>query len=148
MPSYLNTEPELGDGESILQKYPAEVYLVERKGADGGDSTFRFHAPARDPVTFDSEERARLFADLYTVVDGFRIEGIGERGIPVNVATADTAAVAAYMYAKWGSTPTHISQTIGSDRESVLEFLERISTRAERMIGEWNDAEMPPGEVG
>ena len=148
MPSYLNTEPELDDSESILQKYPAEVYLVERKDADGEDPTIRFHAPARDPVTFDSEERARLFADLYTVVDGFRIEGIGERGIPVNVATADTAAVAAYMYAKWGSTPTQISQTIGSDRQTVLEFLERISTRAERMIDESSEAETTPGEVG
>ena len=135
MSSYLNTEPELGDGESILREYPAEVYVIERHG-DGGEPTYEFHAPAREPMTFEDEERALLFADLYTVVDGFRIEGTGDRGIPVNVATADSAAVAAYMYAAWGSTPTQITQTTDADRQTVLKYIDQISTRAADQLEE------------
>ena len=138
MPSYLNTEPELDENESIYQQYPAEVYLVEREDPETGESTFQFHAPARDHVTFDDEERATLFAELYTVLDGFRIEGIGERGIPVNVATSGTPAVTAYMYAAWGEMPTQISQTIEGDRETVLNYLDKISSEAEELLDGWD----------
>lgn len=133
MVSYLNTDPDLGEHESILREYPAEVFLVERVHPEEG-RTFRFHAPVRDPVTFEDEDRARLFADLYTAVDGFRIEGVGEGGIPVNVATSGTAAVAAYMYAAWGRTPTQIAQTIDSNRQNVLEYFERIKRQAEEPV--------------
>ena len=136
MPSYLNTEPELDDGDSILQRYPAEVYVIERAGSDEGESTYQFYAPAREPVTFDDEERARLFAELYTVVDGFRIDGTGERGIPVNVATFGSAAIATYMFSAWGSTPTQITQTIDADRQTVLAYFDRISERAEELLEE------------
>lgn len=149
MPSYLNTEPDLDEHESILEEYPAEIYLVERNDPAEDGSTYRFHAPAREAVTFDDEERARLFADLYTVLDGFRIrDDVGERGIPVNVATAETAAIAAYMYSAWGSSPTEIAQTIEGTRETVLEYLEAIRKEAESTREGRTDPETPPGELG
>lgn len=149
MPSYLNTEPELDEHESILAEYPAESYLVERTHPDEGGPTYKFHAPARDPVTFSDEQRARLFADLYTVVDGFRIkEDVGERGIPVNVATSETAAIAAYMYSAWESSPTQIAQTIEGNRETVLEYFEQIRAEAAELTQEKTDGETSPGELG
>ena len=147
MPSYLNTTPDLDENESILEQYPAETYVIERGDPDGGDSTFRFHAPARDPVEFDDAERALLFAELYTVVDGFRINGTGERGIPVSVAISSPAAISAYMYAAWGSTPTQISQTINSDRQTVLNHLDQINDKAEELLEEWDETDAPPGEI-
>ncbi|MDR5672112.1 hypothetical protein RH858_02945 [Halalkaliarchaeum sp. AArc-GB] len=135
MTSYLNTDPDLDEYESILREYPADVFLVERDHPEEGRS-FRFHAPVREAVTFADEDRARLFADLYTAVDGFRIGGVGEGGIPVNVAVAGTAEIAAYMYAAWGQTPTQIAQTLDSNRQNVLEYFERVNDRAEKVIAE------------
>lgn len=146
MSSYLNTEPDLDEHESILQSYPAESYLIVREDPDEG-SSFRFYAPAREPITFEDEERARLFADLYIVVDGFRVKkGVGEKGIPVNVATGGAPAIAAYMFAAWESTPTQIAQTIDANRQTVLGFIEQIHNKAEEIIDEAEESETPPGE--
>lgn len=143
MSSYLNTDPDLGEHESILESYPAESYLVVRDDPEEG-RTFQFHAPAREPITFDEEERARLFADLYIVVDGFRVkEGVGEKGIPVNVATGGGKAIAAYMYAAWGSTPSQIAQIIDANRQTVLDFIEQVRADAERIIEDMEGAETP-----
>lgn len=148
MPSYLNTEPELGEGESILRRYPAEVYLIEDRSSDGDDVSVRFHAPAREQVTFENEDRALLFADLYTALDGFRISGTGDRGVPLNVATSGNSAIAAYMYAAWGSSPTQIAQSIDTDRQTVLGYFEAIRNRAEDVIEAWDESQTPAGELG
>lgn len=148
MSSYLNTEPELDDNESILESYPAESYLILRDDPDEGRS-YRFHAPAREPIAFDDEERARLFADLYLVVDGFRVKkGVGEKGIPVNVAASGPPAIAAYMYAAWESTPTEIAQTLSADRQTVLDFIEQITDDAAQIIEDTDEPETLPGELG
>ncbi|MFB6133376.1 MAG: hypothetical protein ABEJ55_00110, partial [Halanaeroarchaeum sp.] len=84
MPSYLNTEPDLGEHDSIVEEYPSETYLVRKDDPESALTTFRFHTPARPTIDFDDEERARRFADLYLALGGFRIkEGVGPNGIPV-----------------------------------------------------------------
>jgi predicted regulator of amino acid metabolism with ACT domain len=50
------------------------------------------------------------------------------------------------MYAAWESTPTQIAQTIDSNRQTVLGFIEQIHNKAEDIIDEAEDAETPPGE--
>lgn len=148
MSSYLNTEPDLDDHESILESYPAECYLVVNEDPDVGPN-FRFHAPARKPITFEDEDRARLFAELYIVTDGFRIkEGVGERGIPVNIATSKSPAIAAYMYAAWGSTPSEIARRINADRETVLSYIGEIRTKADKIVEGTEEPDTVPGELG
>ncbi|MFB6132522.1 MAG: hypothetical protein ABEJ44_03855 [Halanaeroarchaeum sp.] len=103
MPSYLNTEPDLDVHEEIIEEYPSESYLVRSDDPAVAMPTFRFHTPARPIIEFDDEERARLFADLYLALGGFRIkEGVGPNGIPVTVATSGKAAIASYMFSVWG----------------------------------------------
>lgn len=148
MSSYLNTEPDLDETETIIESYPAESYLVLRDDPENGQ-TYRFFAPAREAKTFKDEERARLFADLYLVVDGFRVkDGVGEKGIPVNVAASGKPAIAAYMYAVWGSTPTHIAQKIDTNRQTVLDYIEQIRQTAAGVIEDTSEPETPPGELG
>ena len=145
MPSYLDTEPDLGEHESIAAKYPAESYLVRRDDPEGDDPTFRFVTPARQPLEFDDETRAELFADLFTALGGFRIkEGLGEYGIPVTVAAAGKPAIASYMYAVWGQSATKIAATLKLDRETVIQYFDRIRARAEEAKERVDDSDSPP----
>ena len=149
MPSYLNTEPDLDEHESIHETYPSESYLVKRDDPEGSVPTFRFHTPARPIIEFDDEERARLFADLYLALGGFRIKaGVGPNGIPVTVAAAGKAAIASYMYAVWGKTPTEIATTLEQDRNRILGYFDQIRSRADDVIAEADEADSPPGEAG
>lgn len=149
MPSYLDTEPDLDEGETIVEAYPAESYLVRREDPDGGDPTFRFVTPARQPVEFDEETRATLFGDLFTALGGFRIKkGVGEYGIPVTVAAAGKPAIASYMYAVWGQSATKIASTLKLDRETVVQYFDRIRSRAEEEKEQADDSDgPPPGEA-
>jgi len=145
MPTYLDTEPDLGDHESIAAEYPAESYLVRRDDPETEASSFRFVTPAREPIEFDDETRATLFADLFTALGGFRIkEGLGEYGIPVTVAAAGKPAIASYMYAVWGQSATKIASTLKLDRESVIQYFERIRSRAEEAKSRSDESDSPP----
>ena len=149
MPSYLNTEPDLDEHESILEEYPSESYLVRRDDPEGSVPTVQFHTPARPIIEFDDEDRARLFADLYLALGGFRIkEGVGPNGVPVTVASSGKSAIASYMYSAWGKTPTEIAKTLEQDRERVLDHFEQIRSRADDVVAEADDADSPPGEAG
>lgn len=145
MPSYLDTEPDLGENESIAATYPAESYLVRWDDPEGGDPTFRFETPAREPIEFDDETRATLFADLFTALGGFRIsEGLGEYGIPVTVAAAGKPAIASYMYAVWEQSATTIASTLKLDRETVIQYFDRIRSRAEEAKERADESDSPP----
>ncbi|MFB6113514.1 MAG: hypothetical protein ABEJ58_05360 [Halodesulfurarchaeum sp.] len=148
MPKYLDTEPDLGEHESIAAEYPAETYLVRQEEPEGSGATFRFETPAREPIEFGDETRATLFADLYTALGGIRIgEGVGEYGIPVQVAAAGKAAIASYMYAVWEQSATQIAGTLDVDRETVIRYFERIRARAEDEKEQYEGSETPPGEA-
>ena len=145
MPGYLDTEPDLGEHESIFAEYPSESYLVERDDPDTEGATFRFVTPAREPIEFDDETRATLFADLYTALGGFRIkEGLGEYGIPVTVAAAGKPAIASYMYAVWEQSATQIASTLKLDREAVIQYFDRIRARAAEEKERADDSDSPP----
>ncbi|UWG48826.1 Uncharacterized protein HSRCO_2564 [Halanaeroarchaeum sp. HSR-CO] len=149
MPSYLNTEPDLDENESIVEEYPSESYLVRRDDPEGSVPTFTFHTPARPIIEFDDEDRARLFADLYLALGGFRIkEGVGPNGIPVTVASSGKAGIASYMYSVWGKTPTEIANTLEQDRNRVLGYFDQIRSRADDVIEAADEAASPPGEAG
>ncbi|MGM0399093.1 MAG: hypothetical protein ACQEQY_08900 [Halobacteriota archaeon] len=149
MPSYLNTEPDLDEHESIVEEYPSESYLVRRDDPEGSVPTFKFHTPARPIIEFDDEDRARLFAALYLALGGFRIkEGVGPNGIPVTVAASGKAGIASYMYSVWGKTPTEIANTLEQDRNRVLGYFDQIRSRAEDVIEAADEAASPPGEAG
>ena len=149
MTSYLNTEPDLDEHEVIVEEYPSESYLVRKDDPQGSVPTFQFHTPARPIIEFDDEDRARLFADLYLALGGFRIKaGVGPNGVPVTVATSGKAAIASYMYSAWGETPTEIASTLEEDRNRILRYFEQIHSRAEDVIEESDDAGSPPGEAG
>lgn len=145
MPSYLDTEPDLGEHESIAAAYPAESYLVASEDPETGNRTFRFETPAREPIEFDDETRATLFADLFAALGGFRIkEGLGEYGIPVTVAAAGKPAIASYMYAVWGQSATKIASTLKLDRETVIQYFDRIRSRAGDARERSDESDSPP----
>ena len=145
MPSYLDTEPDLGEHETMAAEYPAESYLVREEDPETGDASFRFVTPAREPIEFDDETRARLFGDLFTALGGFRIkEGLGEYGIPVTVAAAGKPAIASYMYAVWGQSATKIASTLKLDRETVIQYFDRIRSRAEEQKSRHDESDSPP----
>jgi hypothetical protein len=132
---YLDAVPELDEYEEIVEEYPHDTYLIRRDDPDAEGTTWRFETLARDPIEFDDEKRARLFADLFLSLGGFRIKkGVGERGIPLAVASEGKPAIAAYVYAVWEMPPWEIAKSLGLGRETVINAFEQIHRQGQEVI--------------
>ncbi len=114
---------------------------------DRGDERplYRFDAPLYTPKDSDntpeweSPELAKLYADTYVAVGGFREEKTGRRGIPPEVERDGREAVVAYLTTQDGMSTEWISTFYGLDRERIYEYRSRIRARAEEQIEDDNE---------
>ena len=82
--------------------------------------------------SFESEGRARLYADIQTVVGGFREEKTGERGVPPTVARAfDENLLMAYHVATPSMGVTWTARAFGIDESEVRSAVATVRDRAE-----------------
>ena len=134
--SFEKTADELGevlenleaDTEETVAEYDHSTAIVR-------DTDGRFHyvnAMDERVKSFHSEERARLYADVQTVVGGFREEKTGERGVPPAVARAfDENLLMAYHVATPSMGTTWTARAFGVDESEVRSAVDLIRERAE-----------------
>lgn len=91
---------------------------------------FRVESPMNPTQTFADEKRARLWATLSAALDGFRVEEVGTRGVPFEVADAGRPELATYLYADWGDSTRHIARRMEVDRETVWTYFNRVRRKA------------------
>ena len=83
--------------------------------------------------SFHSEDRARLYADIQSVVGGFREEKTGERGVPPAVARAfDENLLMAYHVATPTMGVSWTARAFGTDEAEVRSAVGVVRDRAEK----------------
>lgn len=86
--------------------------------------------------SFESEDRARLYADIQTVTGGFREEKTGERGVPPAVARSlDENLLMAYHVATPSMGVTWTARAFGVKEGTVRSAVGVIRDRAEERRG-------------
>ncbi len=120
------TDPE----ETTVESYVLNVRIVERAGPDD-EQRYRFEAPAHVDVQFDDLETARLYADVFFDVNGFREEGTGEHGVPPAIFQGGKDTLAAYLLTRPGIDVNWVASFLGVDRAKAERYVSWVGERAE-----------------
>lgn len=115
------------DGETV-EAYGHGTAVIRD---DGGRYHYR-NAMGDRVKSFDSADRARLYADIQTVTGGFREEKTGERGVPPAVARSlDENLLMAYHVATPSMGVTWTARSFDVDESTVRSAVGVIRDRAE-----------------
>lgn len=87
------------ESDEIVEEYPHDCRIVREERERGAD-LYHFMGPLGQIKSFENVDKARLFADVYEVVGGFREGKTGERGAPPAVAQSPENVQIAYYVAQ------------------------------------------------
>lgn len=118
--------------ETTVESYVMDVRIVKRAGP-GDDPRYRFEAPAHADVVFDDAETARLYADVFFDVNGFREEGTGEHGVPPAIFQGGKDTLAAYLLTRPGIDINWVASFLGVDRAKAERYVSWVGERAENI---------------
>ncbi|WP_121823266.1 hypothetical protein [Halostella salina] len=122
--------------EDIIEEYPNGCRIVheERNYPD----LYHFERPDRRVRSFKNLEKARLYADVYEVTDGFNEKDTGTLGVPPTVARERDDIRMAYFAATM--SVTYAARAFEIDVESTLHHVQCVRERAdEQRSQETND---------
>lgn len=122
------TEP----GGKAVEEYPHGCRIL-RERVEGSEDRYHFEGALGRIKSFESPSKARLYADVYEVVGGFREEKTGERGVPPAVARAREDVLMAYLAAQPTMSVTYVARSFDLDEDEVRSFIEIVRTRAAEM---------------
>lgn len=124
-----NHRSECGDqAETPFESYIKSVSIIE--STVDGDTTYRFEAPGHTIVTFEDPDLARLYADVYFDVNGFREEGTGEYGIPPEIFQGGKDTLAAYLLTCPGVDIYWVASFLGVDQTKAERYVSWVRKRA------------------
>lgn len=118
------TEPE------VVEEYPYNCQLVRERN-EREEDRFHYDGPMGRVKSFYSEQKARLYADVQTLVGGFREEKTGERGAPPAVARSREDILIAYYAAQPTMGVTWVSRAFEMDEDEVRSYIEMVQNRAQ-----------------
>lgn len=129
---------ETDAGDELVEDYG--LSKIERSVDATGEEQFHFIAPLEGIMkSFENPDKARLYASVYEVVDGFREGKTGERGAPPAVAQAGENALVTYyvsqptMSIQWAAGQFRITE------DEVRSATRMIRERAEALRKEGSD---------
>lgn len=121
-----------GVEREVFEEYPHNCRIVRKINEDGPD-VFNFSGPLRFIKSFENPDKARLFADVYEIVDGFREEKTGERGAPPAVAQAGQNVQIAYYVSQPTMSVEWAAGQYGISEEQVRRVVDLIREQAAEM---------------
>jgi hypothetical protein len=129
----------MSDGQqSVLEEYSHDCQLVRE--VNEKHQRFHYEGPLGRVKSFESEEKARLYADVQTVTGGFREEKTGERGVPPAVARAREDVLAAYLVSNPTMGVEWVARAWEIDEDVVRNYCQMVQRRAkEQRSGEERD---------
>ncbi|MFB6199035.1 MAG: hypothetical protein ABEI52_12340, partial [Halobacteriaceae archaeon] len=83
----------------VVEEYDHSCQIV-REVDEHGHERYIYEGPMGAVKSFENPDKARLYADVHTVVGGFREEKTGERGVPPAVARSREDVLMAYLAAQ------------------------------------------------
>jgi len=112
-----------------IEEYPHNCRIV-RERVEGSEDRYHFEGPLGRIKSFESADKARLYADVYEVVGGFREEKTGERGLPPAVARSREDILMAYLAAQPTMSVTYVARAFELGEDEVRSYIEMVRNRA------------------
>ena len=121
-----NPGEEEGD---VLEEYDHSCRIV--RDDENGYERYHYEGPLGRVKSFDNPDKARLYADVQTVMGGFREEKTGERGVPPSVARAREDVLMAYLAAQPSMSTEWVARHFDLPDGRVREYTRVLRSRAE-----------------
>lgn len=123
----------------VIEEYAHGCRIVRED--ENGYKYYHYEGPLGRVKSFENEGKARLYADVHTVMGGFREEKTGERGVPPSVARAREDVIMAYLAAQPSMSIEWVARHFDLPEERVREYIGLLRDRAEqeRAEAEAND---------
>jgi hypothetical protein len=125
----------------VIEEYAHDCRIVRED--ENGYRQYHYEGPLGRVQTFESLGKARLYADVQTVMGGFREEKTGERGVPPAVARAREDVLVAYLAAQPSMSLEWVARHFDLPEDRVRKYVESLRDRAreEREAAASDDAE-------
>ncbi|MUW14842.1 hypothetical protein GJ633_09335 [Halorubrum sp. CBA1125] len=128
----------MSENQKTIEEYPHNTQIVRERRHSAADRYHYVNAFGEREKSFESESKARLFADVQTVTGGFREEKTGERGVPPTVARAREDALMAYLASNETMGVEWVARAFDVDEEVVRNNCQMVQKRA-ATVREAND---------
>lgn len=113
----------------VVEEYAHDCQIV-REPVEGDADRFHYEGPLDRVKTFRSLDKARLYADVQTVVGGFREEKTGERGVPPAVARAREDVLMAYLVSNPTMGVEWVARAYDTEEDVIRDYVEIVRKRA------------------
>ena len=125
----------------VVEEYAHDCRIVRED--ENGYTKYHYEGPFGCVQSFEALGKARLYADVQTVMGGFREEKTGERGVPPAVARAREDVLMAYLAAQPSMSLEWVARHFDLPEDRVREYVESLRDRAreEREAAASDDAE-------
>jgi len=117
------------DDVDTVEDYGGDVRIVRE--VSNGYEKFHFEDPMGRLQSFENPDKARLYADVYEVMGGFREEKTGERGVPPAVARGREDILMAYLAAQPSMSLMWVARHFDLPEDRVREYVSSLRNRAE-----------------
>lgn len=121
--------PTEEDGD-VIEEYAHSCQLV--RDDENGYKRYHYEGPLERVKSFDSLDKARLYADVQTVMGGFREEKTGERGVPPAVARAREDVLMAYLASNPSMSIEWVARNYDVPEDQVREYIRVLRNRAKQ----------------
>jgi len=121
-----------------VEEYAHDCRIVREKREDGED-VYHYEGPLGPVKAFRNPDKARLYADVQTVMGGFREEKTGERGVPPSVARAREDVLIAYLVSNETMGVEWVARAFDISDEEVRTHVDLVGTRAEEERGKTDE---------
>jgi hypothetical protein len=119
------------DGE-LVEEYPHSK--IVRDVDEAGYERYHFIVPLEGRMkSFENPDKARLYADVYDAMGGFREEKTGERGVPPSVARAREDVLMAYLVAQPTMSTEWVARHYDLPEEQIRDYVRGVRDRAAEM---------------
>lgn len=119
-----------GDGE-FLEDYGHGKIVRDTDSA--GTDRYHFVVPLEGRMkSFENPDKARLYADVYDAMGGFREEKTGERGVPPSVARAREDVLMAYLVAQPTMSTEWVARHYDLPEEQIRQYVRGVRERADQ----------------
>ena len=113
----------------VVEEYAHSCQIVREKREDAAD-LYHYEGPLGRVKSFENPGKARLYADVHTVVGGFREEKTGERGVPPAVARSREDVLMAYLAAQPTMSLQWVARHFDLPEEQVSSYISSLRERA------------------
>lgn len=131
------TTVELPGNYEKIEEYPNGVSISHVTGEGMGDH-YTVAVPVSNVTGFlpmirvETEDAARLLADVWTVVGGFTISDVGDAGVPPEVARESSRVVVSYLMTQ-SYDIEDLMEMFDIKRETIHSFTSRVRADAREL---------------